>query len=196
MLALQDLTVARKRRISKVTSAHKEKFAQYLTPIEIARFMAQLSIKYQEKINSVTILDPGAGSGILSCCLINELLTKNSISNLSLDAWELDTSIIPELTNTCRNITDKRFHYAIHHKDFITENSQGTLWDAAKRYNLVIMNPPYKKIHSDSIYHSVLRDLGIETVNTYSAFMALVIKMMADNGILTAIVPCSFCNCT
>ena len=77
MNALKDLMVARKRRISKITSIHKERFAQYLTPIEIARFMAQLSEKYREKINSVFVLDPGAGSGILSYCLINELYKSN-----------------------------------------------------------------------------------------------------------------------
>jgi len=56
------------------------------------------------------------------------------------------------------------------------------------------MNPPYKKIHSESTYRHSLRDLGIETINTYSAFMALAIKLLAYNGILTAIVPRSFCN--
>jgi adenine-specific DNA-methyltransferase len=39
-----------------------------------------------------------------------------------------------------------------------------------------------------------LHDIGIETVNTYSAFMAIAIKLLAENGILTAIVPRSFCN--
>ncbi|WP_461257537.1 Eco57I restriction-modification methylase domain-containing protein, partial [Treponema sp. R80B11-R83G3] len=36
--------------------------------------------------------------------------------------------------------------------------------------------------------------ISIDTVNTYSAFIAIGIKMLADNGILTAIVPRSFCN--
>jgi hypothetical protein len=45
MLAVKDLTVVRNRRISKVPSSHKEKFAQYLTPVEIARFMAQLGVR-------------------------------------------------------------------------------------------------------------------------------------------------------
>jgi len=193
MLASKDLAVARKRRISKIASSHKEKFAQYLTPIEIARFMAQLCVKYKDKNGNISILDPGAGSGILSYCLINELL-KGSIFNLSLEAWELDDTIIPELTRTYQQIKKDHFQYNIHQKDFIINNSQDIYWNISKQYDLIIMNPPYKKIHSDSAYRHSLRDLDIETVNTYSAFMALAVKLLSDNGILTAIVPRSFCN--
>ena len=194
MLALKDLAVARKRRISKTTSTHKEKFAQYLTPIEIARFMAQISLKYMEKTKPISVLDPGAGSGILSYCLVNELIKNNSALNLSLDAWEIDDTIIPELNKTYQNINGSAFQYNIHHNDFINNISQDIYWNIPKKYDIIIMNPPYKKIHSDSIYRHSLRDLGIETVNTYSAFIALAIKLMAENGILTAIIPRSFCN--
>jgi adenine-specific DNA-methyltransferase len=194
MLALEDLTFARKRRISKIPPIHKEKYAQYLTPIEIASFMAQLSVNYWGGKDKASILDPGAGSGILSFCLINELCKKNNTLNLSLDAWEIDSSIISELIHTCQNINKNQFQYSIRQKDFIIEISQDIFWNNSKQFDLIIMNPPYKKIHSESIYRSSLRDLGIETVNTYSAFMALGIKLLADNGIMTAIVPRSFCN--
>ena len=194
MLALKDLAIARKKRISKISSAHKQKFAQYLTPIEIAHFMTQLSINYWKKTENASILDPGAGSGILSYCLINELFKKNTFLNLSIDAWEIDDTIIHELTKTYQNIERTNFQYNIQHKDFITNVSQDIYWNISKQYDFVIMNPPYKKILSDSIHRKMLRDVGIETVNTYSAFMALAIKLMAKNGILTAIVPRSFCN--
>jgi adenine-specific DNA-methyltransferase len=67
-------------------------------------------------------------------------------------------------------------------------------WKINKKYDLIIMNPPYKKISSNSEYRKSLHDIGIETVNTYSAFIAIAIKALMDNGILTAIVPRSFCN--
>ena len=200
MSALQNIVSARKRRISKISPIHKEKFAQYLTPIDIARFMTQLSIKYWEKTESsalaehVSILDPGAGSGILSYCLVDGLYKKYKNLILSLDALEIDKTILSELNQTYQSIKEKQFQYIIHQKDFISDISQDIFWNLSKQYNLVIMNPPYKKIHSESIYRNSLRDLGIETVNTYSAFIALGIKLMADNGILTAIVPRSFCN--
>ncbi|MCL2761918.1 MAG: Eco57I restriction-modification methylase domain-containing protein [Treponema sp.] len=194
MLAIKDIATARKRRISTVTTVHKEKFAQYLTPIEIARFMTKLSIKYWKKANFASIIDPGAGTGILSYCLINELLKKNSDLTLSIDAWEMDKSIIPELSKTFQNLEKSNLNYTIQQNDFITSITHDIYFNASKQYDFVIMNPPYKKINSDSVYRNALRNIGIETVNTYSAFMALAIKLMADNGILTAIVPRSFCN--
>jgi adenine-specific DNA-methyltransferase len=56
------------------------------------------------------------------------------------------------------------------------------------------MNPPYRKINTNSVYRKALHDIGIETVNTYSAFMAIAIKLLKNDGILTTIVPRSFCN--
>jgi hypothetical protein len=40
----------------------------------------------------------------------------------------------------------------------------------------------------------LLRDVGIETVNLYSAFVALSVAMLAPGGQLVAIIPRSFCN--
>jgi len=37
-------------------------------------------------------------------------------------------------------------------------------------------------------------DIHIDTINTYSAFIVIGIKLLAENGILTAIVPRGFCN--
>jgi adenine-specific DNA-methyltransferase len=194
MLALKELTISRKKRISRITSSHKEKFAQYLTPVEIANVMARLSTKHWKKSDRAFILDPGAGTGILFYCLINELYKKDNILNLSLDAWEIDDTIIPELIHTCQKIKKNSFKYSIHHKDFIADISHEFPGKISNKYDIIIMNPPYKKIHSNSIYRNSMRNLGIETTNTYSAFMALAVKLLADNGILTAIVPRSFCN--
>ena len=74
MLALKELDTRRIRRISSVGDTHKVKFAQYLTPIEIASFMAQITLRYFKPNDTVDVLDPGAGTGILSCSLVNELV--------------------------------------------------------------------------------------------------------------------------
>ncbi len=57
-----------------------------------------------------------------------------------------------------------------------------------------ILNPPYKKINSQSEHRAGLRSVGIETVNLYSAFVMLSIMLLADDGELVAIIPRSFCN--
>ena len=194
MLALKELDTRRVRRISSVGNSHKEKFAQYLTPVEIASFMAKITMRYFQPADVVNVLDPGAGTGILSCSLINEL-ARRSNGAINLDAYEIDNSILSELEHSYKAIrSTKNFKYQIFDKNFITDVCSDIAWGINKKYDVIIMNPPYQKINTNTIYKNVLHDISIDTVNTYSAFIAIGIKMLADDGILTAIVPRSFCN--
>ena len=57
---------------------HKKLFGQYLTPIKVADFMAGLvSAKLGKHVD---ILDPGIGSGILSCALIEKIALDSQTS--------------------------------------------------------------------------------------------------------------------
>ena len=56
------------------------------------------------------------------------------------------------------------------------------------------MNPPYRKLGSDSAERSRLSTAGIETSNLYSAFVWLALKLLAGGGELVAITPRSFMN--
>jgi adenine-specific DNA-methyltransferase len=196
MLALQELAVTRQARISTVKASHKEEFAQYLTPLEIARYMAELTLRYKETDmpqfgRPIVILDPGAGSGILAGSLVNFLQRKRQNIPLSLEAWEIDPTIFDTLDQTLNHLG---VPYTIRREDFISQMSHEIYWKLNRQYDLIIMNPPYKKINSGAIYRSDLHDIDIETVNTYSAFIAIAVKLLAEGGILTAIVPRSFCN--
>jgi len=194
MLALKELDTRRLCRISSVGNSHKEKFAQYLTPVEIASFMAKITMRYFEPAGVVNVLDPGAGTGILSCSLVTELISKGN-SAINLDAYEIDNSILSELEYSYKSIeSTKNFNYQIYDKNFITDIGSDIAWGVNKKYDIIIMNPPYQKINTNTVYKNVLHDISIDTVNTYSAFIAIGIKMLADKGILTAIVPRSFCN--
>ena len=63
-----------------------------------------------------------------------------------------------------------------------------------RTFNRVILNPPYRKIRSDSVYRSALSQIGIETSNLYTAFLALAVELLQPGGELVAITPRSFCN--
>jgi adenine-specific DNA-methyltransferase len=64
----------------------------------------------------------------------------------------------------------------------------------ARLYNRAILNPPYRKIHSDSQYRTLLREIDIETSNLYTAFLAIVVRLLEPGGEMVAITPRSFCN--
>src|SRR5262249_37405632 len=50
------------------------------------------------------------------------------------------------------------------------------------------------KLNSGSQHRALLRKVGIETVNLYTAFVALSVMLMRPHGQLVAIIPRSFCN--
>jgi adenine-specific DNA-methyltransferase len=75
-----------------VSDDHKRRFGQYLTPVGVAMFMAML---YQSGVRQqFRMLDPGAGSGVLACALLEVLaFRKERPSSIELIAYEID----PEL---------------------------------------------------------------------------------------------------
>ncbi|WGZ94985.1 MAG: Eco57I restriction-modification methylase domain-containing protein [Candidatus Thiothrix putei] len=67
-------------------------------------------------------------------------------------------------------------------------------FNQAGKFTHALLNPPYQKIRSDSLHRTLLRQVGIETVNLYSAFVALTLLMMVQGGQVVALIPRSFCN--
>lgn len=86
----------------------------------------------------------------------------------------------------------------MHGEDFIlaaVDSLAGGLFaERLPRYTHAILNPPYKKIGSQSQHRLALRRAGIETVNLYSAFVALAVALSASGGQVVAIIPRNFCN--
>lgn len=146
------------------------------------------------------LLDAGAGIGSLSAAFLDRWASGGfDFQRVELDAFEIDGSLHPYLSQTL----DKRREHlnvvpAIRSNDFVhtaTEWLSGNLFaEPLPRYTHAILNPPYKKIRSDSEHRFALRQVGIETVNLYSAFVALSLSLLDDHGQLVAIIPRSFCN--
>lgn len=165
---------------------NKKEYAQFFTPSCIAKYMANLLVDGVD--NRVKLLDCGAGIGSLTIPTINTF--KDKIKEL--DTWEIDKNLAEVLDKNLKKLDCK---HTVNNSDFI-EDAVGILLDQAfvPSYTHVIINPPYKKINSNSKHRRLLRQVGIETVNLYTAFMALSIKLLKENGVLVAIVPRSFCN--
>jgi len=118
---------------------------------------------------------------------------------VEVDAFELDRGLIAHLSKTLDKYTQGgNFFGNIHEEDFIhaaVESLSGTLFSRPlERYTHAILNPPYKKINSQSAHRLALRRVGIETVNLYSAFVALAVAEATPGGQIVAIIPRSFCN--
>lgn len=185
-------------RLSRNTEAKKKsQFGQFLTSERTAAFMASLFPKSKGRCR---LLDAGAGIGSLSAAFLDRWDTAGfDFQRVELDAFEIDNSLHSYLNQTLEKYRhNPRFISTIRKVDFIhaaVDWLSGSFFaEELEKYTHVILNPPYKKINSNSSHRLALRRVGIETVNLYSAFVALAVALAVPGGQIVAIIPRSFCN--
>ena len=185
-------------RLSKNTEAKKKsQFGQFLTSERTAAFMASL---FPESKGRCRLLDAGAGIGSLSAAFLDRWDTAGfDFQRVELDAFEIDDSLHSYLNQTLEKYRhNPRFISTIRKVDFIhaaVDWLSGSFFaEELEKYTHAILNPPYKKINSNSSHRLALRRVGIETVNLYSAFVALAVALAVPGGQIVAIIPRSFCN--
>jgi len=194
MLQLLEHADSVRRNIAPLTAKkHKAEFGQFMTPSSVARFMA--SLFPTSTLNICTLLDAGAGVGALSCAFLDRWAVGGfGFTKVEVSAYEIDSILRIHLAQTLaaygehlsvksQIVTDD----FIEHAAMLFKQGQGSFTHA-------ILNPPYKKINSQSKHRLALRSVGIETVNLYSAFVALAVALAAQGGQIVAIIPRSFCN--
>ncbi|MBN1584221.1 MAG: Eco57I restriction-modification methylase domain-containing protein, partial [Anaerolineae bacterium] len=180
----------------------RSRMGQFFTPPPVARLMASLFSTSGEEIR---LLDAGAGVGSLTAAFVQDACQRRvSPSRISALAYEVDPALAEYLGFTlaeCQARCESQgitFISDIKTQDFIqasVEMLMGGLFPVERySFNRAILNPPYKKIKSNSIHRRMLRKIGIETTNLYSAFLALAADLLEPDGELVAITPRSFCN--
>lgn len=195
-LAIQLLDHAdnvRRKVAPRIALKRKSQLGQFMTPSRVARFMA--SLFPTSTLQTCRLLDAGAGVGALSCAFLDRwaLAQGFNFQSAQVEAYEIDDTLRQHLESTFASYAERLpVRFRISSNDFILEAALQSL--QGDRFTHAILNPPYKKISSDSKHRLVLRQAGIETVNLYSAFVALSLALMKQGGQLVAIIPRSFCN--
>jgi adenine-specific DNA-methyltransferase len=181
--------------------SNKEFVGQVLTPAFVANLMACLfdSYKAEERI-----LDPGIGTASLSSAICRSLIRNKVDTSITLDGFDIDAKMAAAANGVLSSygpiLSESGVHldHNICNQDFIkyTCTELATAFDSnsPKKYDKIIMNPPYGKIKSTSKERKRLREVGIESVNYYAAFLALGFRLLKDGGELVSITPRSFCN--
>jgi adenine-specific DNA-methyltransferase len=203
MIITETIDINRLRNSPNLETSKKNKLGQYFTPSKIATFMASMfDDSWGTKFE---LLDAGCGIGSLFVAFIERMFElKDKPQLIELDAFEIDKTFKIDLDLALQECIKKGYSNGIevagniHIEDFIessVDNINSALFRGKhKTYSHAILNPPYKKIQNDSKYKRILRSVGIETCNLYSAFIALVVKQLKSGGQLVAITPRSFCN--
>lgn len=185
----------------RVEPQRRAEFGQFFTPAPLARFMANLVIAGK---SSLSLLDAGAGVGSLFSAVVSELCGRQDRpGQIEVTAYEIDPTLIAYLhqtielcTRTCAE-AGIIFEGRVVEGDFIrlgVEQLGGSLFEPPAAFDCVILNPPYRKINTNSETRQLLRAVGIETSNLYTGFLGVAGQFLRVGGELVAITPRSFCN--
>lgn len=186
----------------KLSEARQAEMGQFLTPAPVAQLMASM---FRCGASSLRLLDAGAGVGSLTAAWVAEICGRRTRpQSISVTAYEVDPTLGEYLASTlemCRRQCDQaeiRFTAELLQEDFIRSAVDQIMVPLFRQsdegYDCAILNPPYRKINSESESRLTLRVVGVETSNLYTAFLSLVSRLLKPSGELVAITPRSFCN--
>ena len=193
----------RRRAISAELDAKvRGRLGQFFTPTSVAQMIASLPIL--PKSGRVRILDPGAGIGSLTAALVARIVTERPDLDLTITAFEIDETLRPELERTveeCQQLADAfgcPMTSRIVGEDFLewaaTATTGAPSSDSQERFDIVILNPPYRKVNVKSDARLTLQRINVEITNLYVAFLAMSVALLDEDGQLAAITPRSFTN--
>lgn len=178
---------AEKYKNTNVKSDRKKK-AQFFTSENSALFMGKSS---SFSSSFLKILDPGAGNGLLGASVVSYCIKNNLCKKFHITFVESDETILPLLQETVALM--KAFALK-HHVDCTCEVIHGNFLTQKmkQKYDIVISNPPYKKIRKDSEESKAMSDYVYGQPNLYGLFMAKGADLLRDGGRFVYIVPRSW----
>ena len=185
--------------IEQIPKAQRKKYGQFFTSKETASFMAGLFDLSGTKPH-LSILDPGAGSGVLSVALVARLQSVPHLQSVELVCYETDEAVIPLLEHNLKWVskhTSLRFSYRIISDNYILsqELDYNAMFGAdanPKKYDFVIGNPPYMKILKDAPEAKAMPDVCYGAPNLYFLFAAMSLFNLKEQGELVYIIPRSW----
>lgn len=185
--------------IEKMPKALRKKYGQFFTGKETARYMAEL-FDIESLPNTISVLDPGAGSGILSIALAERLLSASPERTVDLVCYENDEKVLSLLEKNLectRDATKGRLRFRIEKTNYITSQAgeyNGWLGAEAQpqKYDLIIGNPPYMKIAKDAPEARAMQDVCYGAPNMYFLFAAMSSFNLKQNGEMVYIIPRSW----
>lgn len=185
--------------IESMPREERKKYGQFFTSMEIARFMAKM-YNINDNQKTVSLLDAGAGSGILSCAFIERIETIESIKEIELTCYENDSNVLPLLESNlkyCRENSKKKIKINILKENYILSqyldfNHMIGGNPEPKKYDFVIGNPPYMKIPKNAPEATAMPEVCYGAPNLYFIFAAMGLFNLKNDGEMVYIIPRSW----
>lgn len=194
--------------LASVVDNRRKSLGQYLTPVAVARFMADLCQPAHQP--ALRILDPAAGAGVLLCALCESLAERSDGSRrIHLDAYEVDAGLSRVLESCLGYLArwlqpyDTHLTFRVHTDDFVLANAgvlneTPALFDLYREvqagFDLIIANPPYFKLPKSDVRAQAAAKVVHGQPNIYALFMAISACLLKPSGKLVFITPRSYAS--
>ena len=185
--------------IEQMPKSQRKKYGQFFTSKETALFMADLFTIPSDAVE-LSILDPGAGSGILSVALIEKLEEYPNLERIDLTCYENDENVLPLLR---KNLSWVSIHsrlvitaHIINDNYILSQKLEYNNMIGAKpnpiQYDYIIGNPPYLKVSKDALEAKSMPDVCYGAPNLYFLFASMSLFNLKKNGEMVYIIPRSW----
>ncbi len=190
-----------KKLVRRYVASDKIRLGRYFTGADTAATMAA-SLCIPEK-ETVRVLDPGAGTGILSAAIIEEICQAGGVFRIELTAYENDPRFLPMLRDNlerirkkCRHDYGVRLAADVREADFFTVG-RGTEEPAAEgeeSYDLILAAPPTGRPAPGSLAEETMNRLCPRGTDVSFIFAECAAALLAPGGQMSVRLPASFAN--
>lgn len=178
------------------------RLGRFFTKKETAALMAGMLALDPER-TAYTVLDPGAGTGILSAAVVEEICKKApKCRQIFLTCYENDPVFLPQLHDNLERIRrkarhdyDVRLFITVYEENYITESRNHytvTIFDTVEeKFDLIICNPPTELVEKGS--GEAERAGGVTQLKISAAllFAKMAARHLEDGGKLVIMLPTS-----
>ena len=181
------------------------RLGRLFTKKESAKIMASAFSIDVEK-TSYTILDPGAGTGILTAAVIERICKEApSCKQIFVTCYENNPAFadmlednLERIRKKCRHDFDVRLFASVYRENYLTESKNHyivTFFDTVPdKYDVIICSPPTELYEKDS--PEALATGGVTQLKTGAPylFLAQAAKQLEASGELTIMLPVSYAS--
>ena len=185
--------------LENMPKSKRKKIGQFFTSKETAVYMANM-FDLKNIQNKISILDPGAGTGILSVALIDRIIKENIADSIKLTCYENDPEVLPILKQNLQHVKNSiyiDFEFNIIEDDYLLTQAadfENTLLASSNpvKYDLIIGNPPYLRIMRNHPTAMALPTIIHGAPNYYFMFASMSLFNLKNNHEMVYIIPRSW----
>lgn len=192
-----------KKLVREKSKSENVRLGRLFTKKDTAALMASM-IDINPTRTAFTVLDPGAGTGILSAAVVEEICKRApECKQIFLTCYETEREFIPMLEDNlerirkkCKHDYDVKLFVSIYEENYIVDAKNHytiTFFDTVEdKYDIIISNPPTDLCDKSSDEAESAGGVTQLKINTAYLFARTASRHLEENGQLVMMLPTTF----